>query len=69
MLWSGAEPTGHGGEVSHLNGLGIFAAGGEVLVMRIFTAPPDWRKIAFLLAGVIALFLLGLVAMWWRGLL
>jgi hypothetical protein len=64
-----AEPACPDGEVSHLNGLGIFAEVGEVLVMRIFTAPPDWRKIAFLLAGVLGLFLLGMATMWWRGLL
>jgi len=68
-LRSGAEPTGPGVAATHLNGLGIFAESGEAWAMRIFTAPPDWRKIAFLLAGVLGLFLLGVVTMWWRGLL
>jgi len=68
-LRSEAKPTCHGGVVSHLNGLGIFAESGEGLAMRIFTAPPDWRKIAFMFAGVLGIFLLGLVTMWWRGVL
>ena len=39
----------------------------RVFHMKIFDGEPDWRKLGAMLAGLVFLFLLGIVTMWLRG--